>query len=65
LTITVFQAFTFYASEDKLVNRGHYAGEKIGVEAINRYVIVLYIFYTYGLVVTNKYYADRLVLERL
>jgi hypothetical protein len=39
LTITVFQAFTFYASEDKLVNRGHYAGEKIGVEAINRYVI--------------------------
>jgi hypothetical protein len=42
LTITVFQAFTFYASEDKLVNRGHYAGEKIGVEAINRYVIVSY-----------------------
>ena len=30
------QAFTFYASEDKLVNRGNKAGETIGVEAINR-----------------------------
>lgn len=27
----VIQAFSFYASEDKLVNRGHYAGKKIGV----------------------------------
>jgi len=32
----VMQAFTFYASEDKLVNRGNHAGQKIGVEAINR-----------------------------
>jgi len=32
----VMQAFTFYASEDKLLNRGNKAGEKIGVEAINR-----------------------------
>ena len=32
----VMQAFTFYASEDKLVNRGNEAGKKIGVEAINR-----------------------------
>ena len=32
----VMQAFTFYASEDKLVNRGNQAGVKIGVEAINR-----------------------------
>lgn len=32
----VMQAFTFYASEDKLVNRGNKAGQKIGVEAINR-----------------------------
>jgi len=30
------QAFTFYASEDKLVNRGNKAGESIGVKAINR-----------------------------
>ena len=30
------QAFTFYASEDKLVNRGNQAGAKIGVDAINR-----------------------------
>ena len=30
------QAFTFYASEDKLVNRGNQAGVKIGVESINR-----------------------------
>jgi len=30
------QAFTFYASEDKLTNRGNTAGEAIGVEAINR-----------------------------
>ena len=30
------QAFTFYASEDKLINRGNQAGKKIGVEAINR-----------------------------
>jgi len=30
------QAFTFYASEDKLLNRGNKAGESIGVEAINR-----------------------------
>ena len=33
----VMQAFTFYASEDKLINRGNMAGQKIGVEAINRY----------------------------
>merc|ERR1711990_658595 len=32
----VMQAFTFYASEDKLTNRGNQAGVKIGVEAINR-----------------------------
>merc|ERR1711970_463207 len=32
----VMQAFTFYASEDKLTNRGNTAGEKIGVAAINR-----------------------------
>ena len=32
----VMQAFTFYASEDKLVNRGNKAGVKLGVEAINR-----------------------------
>ena len=33
---TLMQAFTFYASEDKLVNRGNKAGKTIGVEAINR-----------------------------
>jgi len=32
----VMQAFTFYASEDKLTNRGNKAGEGIGVDAINR-----------------------------
>jgi len=32
----VMQAFTFYASEDKLLNRGNQAGKKIGVDAINR-----------------------------
>jgi len=32
----VMQAFTFYASEDKLVNRGSKVGEAIGVDAINR-----------------------------
>lgn len=32
----VMQAFTFYASEDKLSNRGNKAGEGIGVDAINR-----------------------------
>jgi len=32
----VMQAFTFYASEDKLVNRGNHAGEKMGVDRINR-----------------------------
>jgi len=32
----VMQAFTFYASEDKLMNRGNKAGQMIGVEAINR-----------------------------
>merc|ERR1712183_1045640 len=32
----VMQAFTFYASEDKLMNRGIKAGQMIGVEAINR-----------------------------
>merc|ERR1711971_1354827 len=31
----VMQAFTFYASEDKLTNRGNKAGKNIGVEAIN------------------------------
>lgn len=30
------QAFTFYATEDKLVNRGNKAGETIGVDKINR-----------------------------
>lgn len=30
------QAFTYYASEDKLINRGNLAGRTIGVEAINR-----------------------------
>jgi len=37
----VMQAFTFYASEDKLINRGNLAGKKIGVEAINRAAAVL------------------------
>merc|ERR1712096_302006 len=32
----VMQAFTFYASEDKLLNRGNNVGEKIGVDTINR-----------------------------
>lgn len=32
----VMQAFTFYASEDKLTNRGNEAGKNIGVDAINR-----------------------------
>merc|ERR1711881_238128 len=32
----VMQAFTFYASEDKLTNRGNKAGQTLGVEAINR-----------------------------
>jgi len=32
------QAFTFYATEDKLVNRGNKAGETIGVDKINRYI---------------------------
>jgi len=32
----VMQAFTFYASEDKLTNRGNKAGKDIGVDAINR-----------------------------
>merc|ERR1712227_365862 len=32
----VMQAFTYYASEDKLVNRGNQVGIKIGVDAINR-----------------------------
>jgi len=32
----VMQAFTFYASEDKLMNRGNQAGQTLGVEAINR-----------------------------
>jgi len=32
----VMQAFTFYASEDKLLNRGNQAGQNIGVDAINR-----------------------------
>ena len=32
----IFQAFTYYATEDKLVNRGNQAGVKIGVESINR-----------------------------
>ena len=36
------QAFTFYASEDKLVNRGNKAGESIGVKAINRLGNCLY-----------------------
>eukprot|EP00178_Gracilaria_changii_P025743 TRINITY_DN79196_c0_g1_i1.p1 TRINITY_DN79196_c0_g1~~TRINITY_DN79196_c0_g1_i1.p1 ORF type:complete len:398 (+),score=48.62 TRINITY_DN79196_c0_g1_i1:85-1278(+) len=31
----VMQAFTFYASEDKLVNRGHYAAEKLTCAGIN------------------------------
>merc|ERR1712200_84909 len=32
----VIQAFTYYASEDKLTNRGNEAGRKIGCDAINR-----------------------------
>jgi len=32
----VMQAFTYYASEDKLTNRGNEAGKKIGCDAINR-----------------------------
>merc|ERR550539_1111646 len=32
----VMQAFTYYASEDKLTNRGNEAGRKIGCDAINR-----------------------------
>merc|ERR1712121_224047 len=32
----VMQTFTFYASEDKLENRGHYAAERFGVSDINR-----------------------------
>ena len=32
----VMQAFTFYASEDKLTDRGNKAGKNIGVAAINR-----------------------------
>ena len=32
----VMQAFTFYASEDMLTNRGNTVGEALGVEAINR-----------------------------
>ena len=32
----VMQAFTFYASEDKLEDRGNQAGARVGVEAINR-----------------------------
>jgi betaine-homocysteine S-methyltransferase len=32
----VLQAFTFYASEDKLDNRGNEAGKKFGVHEINR-----------------------------
>merc|ERR1719237_1029469 len=32
----VMQAFTYYASEDKLTNRGNQAGKKIGCDAINR-----------------------------
>ena len=38
----VMQAFTFYASEDKLINRGNKAGESIGVKAINRLGNCLY-----------------------
>merc|ERR1719242_2204507 len=32
----VMHAFTYYASEDKLTNRGNEAGRKIGCDAINR-----------------------------
>jgi len=32
----VMQAFTYYASEDKLTNRGNKVGKTIGVDAINR-----------------------------
>ena len=32
----VMQAFTFYASEDKLEDRGNQAGARLGVERINR-----------------------------
>merc|ERR1712109_1139 len=32
----VMQAFTYYASEDKLTNRGNEAGRKIGCDTINR-----------------------------
>ena len=36
----VMQAFTFYASEDKLEDRGNKAGARLGVEAINRHRLV-------------------------
>jgi len=32
----IMQAFTYYASEDKLVHRGNKAGQSIGMDAINR-----------------------------
>jgi len=32
----IIQAFSFYASEDKLVNRGNNLGQDIGVAAVNR-----------------------------
>jgi hypothetical protein len=34
-------AFTFYASEDNLTNRGNKAGATIGVEKINREAAML------------------------
>ena len=46
----VMQAFTFYATEDKLVNRGNKAGETIGVDKINRFIfhysIVQFFFFS-------------------
>ena len=38
----VMQAFTYYASEDKLVNRGNQVGVKIGVDAIKQEVDLLF-----------------------
>ena len=32
----VMQAFTFYASEDKLFNRGNKAGDTFGVTSVNK-----------------------------
>ncbi len=46
----VMQAFTFYASDDKLDNRGNTAGEKYSGAAINRLnkkLMTSYMLYAY------------------